>query len=1120
MKHQKNILLQKVKRFINRYYLNQLIKGTIILLASLIILLLILSLTEFYNYFNSTTRLVFLLVYIGIHSVVFFYYILIPIFRLTRIFKGIDAYNAAKIIGRHFKEVDDKLLNTLQLLKTQERTELQEQENELLRAAIDKKTFQLKRFPFYKAVNFSVNKKYLHYLVYPTLILIVILIFIPELVTNPTQRIINYSIIYEKPQPYYILINNSELTTLQGNSFELQVKTKGKISPNKVFISKNGNISPLKKESNNSFRYTFHNPVNNTKFFLFTHDGVETEKYELKVLPKPAILDFTLALDYPQYTGKEDEIIANNGDITVAEGTKVKWKFRTKHTDSIFYYLNDTNIQAFQKQNNNFGFRDQYYESTNYRILYSNSDIYFTDTISYAITVVKDEYPKMSIQQFSDSLIETQKYFTGQISDDYGFSKLLFHYYFAGEDDPHSKNNRDEGKIIEIKKGVKRQEFFHYFDFGSINLDPGERILYYFEVFDNDGVNGPKSTMSQKYTFKKPTLDDIAKKSSTIGDNIENNLKQSKNEINKLQNEIKDFKKRLLENKNLDWKDKEKLEGIIQKQKQLEENLRRTNQLQKEKQVFDENVSEDEERLINKQKELQKLFKDLINEELKKQIEELQDLLDKFQNKDQLNRKMDDLEMSNKEMEKHLDRQLELFKRMQVEQKLQQSIKKLDNLSKEQEKLKIQTEKSLEDQETLQNDQKKINDDFDDFNKGLDELQESNNSLEKPYKLEETQKDSEEIENSLQDALQELEQQKNQNSSQMQQKAIENMNNLSQKLQDMFQSMQMQSMGEDVEKLKQLLDNLVTISFDQEDLIERFKKIDKNNPKYIEYVQEQKNIRDDLKMVEDTLFSISKRQIQIQPIINKEVEKINRNLKYAIRHAEERHTNAVRSRQQFIMTSVNNLALLLAESIDDMQNQMSGMKGSGQSSGSKPSASPMPSLRQMQQQLNQQIQQLKQSLKSGEKNQGETQGKQSMSEQLARMAAEQAAIRRKLQELSGKYESEGSFQLSKMLKEAAKRMEMTEKELVNKVISKQTINRQKQIETRMLESERAEKQQKKEKKRVSEEAKNKNYGNKSEFFEYNSKKKKKGIELLKTVSPELNLYYKTKVKHYFYNLEE
>lgn len=1120
MKQQKNILLKKIGRFINRFYFNQLIKGTIILLSSLIILLLVLSLTEFYNYFNSTTRFIFLFIYIGINALVFFYYILIPVFRLTKLLRGIDTYRAAKIIGKHFKDVDDKLLNTLQLLSTQERTTEQKKESELLQAAIDNKTLRLKKYPFYKAVNFSVNRKYLHYLIYPALILIVILIFIPELITNPTQRIINYSMIYEKPQPYYIHIKNSKLSTLQGDNFNLKVGVTGDVSPNKMYISKNGNISPLKKDNVNSFSYTFHNPINNTNFFLFTHDGVETGKYELKVLPKPAILDFTLSIDYPQYTKREDEVIANNGDISIPEGSVVKWKFRTKHTDSIFYFLNDTDFQNFQKQNNNFVFKDKYFKSTNYHILYSNSNVYFTDTLSYAITVIKDEYPKISIQQFSDSLIETQKYFTGQISDDYGFSKLLFHYYFAGDNYSSTKNNKDEGNIIEINSGIKRQEFFHYFDFGSVNLDPGERIIYYFEIFDNDGINGPKSTMTQKYTFKKPTLEEITKKSNTIGDNIENNLKQSKNDINNLQNDIKNFKKRILENKNLDWKDKESLEEIIQKQKDIKSDLERTNQMQKEKQLFDETISEEEERIIEKQKELQELFKDIINEDLKKQIDELQDLLEKFQNKEQLNKKIDDLEMSNEELEKHLDRQLELFKRMQVEQKLQQSIKKLKKLSKDQKELKIQTENDLEDQDKLKKDQETINDDFDSFKNDLEELKKSNETLEKPYKLEETQQDSKKIENALENSLQELNKENNNNSSQMQQEAIENMNSLSQKLQSMFQSMQMQSMGEDIEKLKQLLDNLVKISFDQEDLIERFEKIDKNNPKYIKYVQEQKDIKDDLKMIEDTLFSISKRQIQIQPIINKEVEKINRNLRYAIRHAEERHINAVRSRQQFIMTSVNNLALLLAESIENMQQQMNGMKGSGQSSGKKPSSSTMPSLQQMQQQLNQQIQQLKQSLKQGGKKKGMGQGKQSLSEQLARLAAEQAAIRRKLQKLSEKYESEGSFQLSKMLKEAAQKMEMTEKELVNKIISKQTLDRQKEIETRMLESERAERQQKKDKKRISEEAKSKNYGNKSEFFKYNSIKKKKDTEMLKTVSPELNLYYKTKVKHYFYNLEE
>ena len=97
-------------------------------------------------------------------------------------------------------------------------------------------------------------------------------------------------------------------------------------------------------------------------------------------------------------------------------------------------------------------------------------------------------------------------------------------------------------------------------------------------------------------------------------------------------------------------------------------------------------------------------------------------------------------------------------------------------------------------------------------------------------------------------------------------------------------------------------------------------------------------------------------------------------------------------------------------------------------------------------------------------------------------------------------------------------MEKTETDLVNKMISQETLNRQKQILTRLLEHEKAELKRDQEEKRESTEAKDKIYGNPNQFFQY-KRIKSNEQELLKTVPPVLNMFYKNKVNEYFYNFE-
>ena len=104
------------------------------------------------------------------------------------------------------------------------------------------------------------------------------------------------------------------------------------------------------------------------------------------------------------------------------------------------------------------------------------------------------------------------------------------------------------------------------------------------------------------------------------------------------------------------------------------------------------------------------------------------------------------------------------------------------------------------------------------------------------------------------------------------------------------------------------------------------------------------------------------------------------------------------------------------------------------------------------------------------------------------------------------------------MNEAMKQMEQTEKDLVNKRILQETVTRQEQILTRMLESEKAELQREQEEKRKSTESKNQKFSNPSSNFQYN-KQKTQSVEILKSVQPAYNYFYKNKINGYFLKFE-
>jgi hypothetical protein len=93
-------------------------------------------------------------------------------------------------------------------------------------------------------------------------------------------------------------------------------------------------------------------------------------------------------------------------------------------------------------------------------------------------------------------------------------------------------------------------------------------------------------------------------------------------------------------------------------------------------------------------------------------------------------------------------------------------------------------------------------------------------------------------------------------------------------------------------------------------------------------------------------------------------------------------------------------------------------------------------------------------------------------------------------------------------------MEKLEEDIVNNRLNRQSIDRQKDIISRLLEHEKAERQQDFDNKRKSESVKNEDYSNPNQFFEY-KRRKEKEVEMLKTVPPDLKQYYKNKINEYF-----
>lgn len=1102
-------LIQKLDAFIRKYYKNQVIRGVIYTVGALALFFLLTNVIEFLGHLGTLGRTILFYGYLVIAFGILIQFIFIPFIKLYRLGKVLSYEAASEIIGQHFSGVKDKLINTLQLNQQLSQNTPQ---HALIAASIDQKIHEIRPFSFEAAVDLKENYKYLRYAYIPLLLIGIVWIVYPSVINESSKRIISYNSAFEPLAPFTFNVQNSSLKTPTQKDFELTVKMGGNEIPQELFIDIDGTKFKLKNEDKQLFKHTFKNVQRNVNFRLYA-DGFYSKEYILSALPNPLLVNFKINLDYPSYTGKKNEVVTNSGDLVIPAGTNVSWEFNTKNTDKVQIRFSDSAPFLKETQKGIFSYSSKITKDKKYKIFTSNEYLQPNEQVEYSISVVADQYPSISVDEKQDSTQSSVVYYKGDIEDDYGFERLKFTYKQTNEEKLITEKSID----VPFNKNFVKNFFFWNWNFSELNLNPGDEVSYYFEIWDNDKVNGSKSTKTQKRIFKVPSLDEIEQTRLENNDAIKSNLKESLKEANQLQKELDELNRRILEKKEINWQDKKKVKELIEKQDNLKKQIEEIKKENLQNNQQNEEFKKSNEKILEKQQALEKLFEQILSDDMKEKLKELEKLMENL-DKNKMKDMIDQMKLDNKDVEKELDRSLELFKQLEFDQKLNATIEKLDQLKEKQENLAQQSDQKGANEEELKKKQDELNKEFEDVRKDLNDLEKKNSELEEPQKMDETDPLEESIEKDMNNSSEELNKGKGQKASKSQKGASDKMKEMSDKMKAMQSEMEEESLEEDIGKLREILENLLQLSFDQEKLMKELYKTNPNNPRYVEITSEQKKISDDAKMIEDSLFALSKRVAQLQSFINREISSINMNLDKTIEFLAERQTQSAASKQQYVMTSINNLTLMLSEISEQMQQQMAQQQKQKEGGGSckKPGKNKKPggqkpsmgTMRKMQQQLNEQLQQMKEGMGKGKGEKGKP-----GSEQLAKMAAQQEMLRNELQKMMNEMMKEGNGN-SGELRNIANKMEQTESDIVNKNISLETLRRQQEILTRLLEAENAERERELDSKRESNENKLVQNRNISVFDQY-TKSIQQETELLKTISPSLKPFYKNMVKAYF-----
>ena len=1086
-------LLEKISEFKSKYYKNLLLKGALIGLSLILVSYIVINFLEYFGRFSSNFRAILLIGFVAVSAYTLFFYILKPLFFLLNINKPISDETAAEQIGQFFPNIKDKLLNTLQLANG-----LSDADNALLEASIAQKTKELKLVKFADAINLQENKKYLKYALPPLLAILLISAIAPSFFKS-TERIVYFKRNFAEPAPFQFEILNKNLQAVKNEDFQLNLKLLGNSLPEDVFLVYNDRKYKMNLKDPRNFDFVFSKVQEETEFH-FLAGGFTSNTFKLGMIARPSLLSFNVQLKYPAYLNKTSEDFDNVGNLIVPEGTVVEWKFKTDEADSLNVIFEGSKpLKVSKGLITDFNFQKRFAKSQNYEVLLKNKNATTNaDKISYYINVIPDKYPQISFEQIKDSSLYNYIGIGGSISDDYGLSDFKFMY--------RTKSGNTPFKAVDIpfNKTSLSQTFFYQVNINNLGLEKSDKLEYYLQVTDNDGVNGRKSTKSGTMVFGMPTAQqfdqEVEKQIEKTEDKFEDLLQKSKEFKKALENLEADLKKK----KEMDFQDKKEFEDLLKKKdemmKELKDLQKQLEDLKEKQNRFDKQSPE----LQQKMDLLQKMLDELMKSEESKALEDLKKMMEEQLNEKSLD-KMNDFKKDQRNIDKEIDRTMKLFKDLQLKQKVQETVKELEKLAEKQEELADKTEKESKESpknEELKKEQEKLNKEFEEKKEKLKDIEKLSKELKKDV---DTQKeDQKEVTEEQKKAQKEMENKDNKAASKAQKKASKSMRNMAAQMADSMQEGEMKQLDLDIDALRDILENLLKVSHDQERVMKNFRSISVSDPRFVALSQEQLKISDDAKVVEDSLYSLAKRVMQIESFITKEVTDMKNSIDESVKFIKERKTPQAASKQQFSMTSMNNLALMLGDTFKQMQ-QMMAMSMPGSGKGGKDGNAPSEGMGKKQQELNKKIQGM------GQSGQG---GKQ-MSEDLAKIANEQAKIRKQLKDLQE--QMNGTEQGKKMgnnLEGIQKKMDESENDLVNKRINPNLFKRQQEIEIRLLEAEKAIKEQELDPKRKSNTGVTFNRVSPPDLEKF-KKEKEKQVELLRTTPPNFTPFYKKQTDSYF-----
>ncbi len=1031
-----DLLRSHLVRFRATYYKLRAIIGLLLVLLWGLGTFLVASLTEGLFWWKVPVRLILWSAWLGGTAYLFVSRVLWPLLQYGFRLKGyLSDEEAARWIGRHLPEIQDKLLNALQLERASDTAQA------AIALALEERQKVVLRYPWEVSLPRAPIRRFGLLLGLVIGMGTLLWLSIPQVLGGGAHRFLRPTQAFTPPLPYKLTVQGLRPIYRRGEPLSLQLHLEGSKLPGEIYARQDGDFPlPLRRHSSSQYELTL--PAVERPFTLQVSDGENLlGSYAIRVERPPVIRKILTVVSYPAYTGLAPDTVLE-GRLRVLKGAKLSlWlDIESSMPHQLLAPTLSLRLEGGQWHASLSALTSQVHPI----ILQSQAS---RDTFHLSIEILEDDYP--SVQLFSE-WFEAQSYeqrLRIRLMDDFGFSKAVLWYRILEGTTPGRTQEHYKAYPLAISTQAQ-QELGPTIHWQKLGVLPGDKVEYYVEVWDNDAVSGPKASRSILYTLHSANEPEKQAIFAALQDSLSREMHALREELD-----------RLLSQKELQTSP-QRASALSERFRALRSEMRSLQRLAQEEALFTPE-------LLEKMEALQKIL-DAIDPQ---KVEQLLAQPPPRQDSTEIAKRLEELQKAYEAWKEKLERWESLLPAYQEARKLEELMTRLDALSETQRQLSQQPD-SLNTPPSEKATQQRLSEETQKVLSELDSILKSKRLSESILQdsLQKAQKELQDALRNMRDALQKME--RGASPREDQRKASESLENALEAINQGQQAADAQSAAEDYEALRQLLKNILQLSFRQEAVQKESLEARRFLNSLSTLQRKQEEIKRDYRMVGDTLQALASRS----PVIEENILDILRDLETHFQGLSYLQADPLLVRQQYILQGLNRLANLMSELLSSLEQQSpssggacqkpfrirrKGSKGattqgskpenSGQQptrgSGRRNSPSPVPNLRQMQQELNESLERLAQPNPGAE-----TPGGLSPSDR-ARLSAQQELIRLRLQEwLRQNPGDQGQLQ------DLIQQMQEAEKTLLSGAITRERMLRQQQILTRLLDYEKSQRE--------------------------------------------------------------